>query len=1486
MKSDYNWLNIIRFHREIIGISQNETYGMPVESENHLNSSRWVHLTSYCPDSLAGPWTLHRDALTSRPFCDGIWGGNIKEGYLGGPCWLDRGKIRDSWNDLLYPLLYQRVRFETDGDELTIIPLDGRWDFSPVLYDRLEKLETGSPRPLDEMTDEIIDQASLRAESGHQHLTKCIIDEIIRHVPELGGLITERRDNAIFLQNPYPWVIFTDTSGNLAYTRHLLRDYERLEELLKENPEEIGGLRIFEGACRAENDHYEEILPIIPLNREQEEAVISVLSGTPATVIHGPPGCGKSQVVTSVLMNAWACGISVLFSSTTNAAVDVVFNRLRSFDSEIPVAIRAGSRNKNTIDDSLKAVSYAGMSSYRGPDELLSLKMAVQDLESERKTLADSLDKKIPQRIHEAKQLALKACAEYQVISGKAAEKTAPYARKLRLLGYSLPPERFGEEIMKPLDAWYGEIPECRAEIRRCNKQRQELSEALRIAEDERDSAFQCVGKDLCLMGSYGWLMGQTGPEQFEEWATAFQGAISRPAGDYLNGPPLLRDEFKEWADGDEVLRWLERAGETSELISRLLNGHTETLSGYFSLEGCYQAVDAARAEAGISEDEPVDLSTLFEWLSLYSDYCSAGNDALRFLPWSQRNKADKRLRELEKGFLRSYPSVVWQDMGRDPEAGRRHLGRLVETSIEWTRSCNALHDYKKKPGVGEILADLDSVLKSVPELGMTLTGGSVAVSSLTEFSASLRRRQHVAEQAARAYEETAAYESYRAGMVRVGRSFQVLSSESPLLQSWIRGEGSEYAEVASGCISGMSADLLGQARSLVYRRPFRPMLSAWKEARQAEAESEKYRRLFSAVRTEGNILAEWWERMPECALRPADTLSFPPEGGSLWQHISECHVWNEDWKGCVRSDLQALWDDLERLRNDAVGYLRSASENVPPDDRGIIQGRIRDLTGRSPDRWDIPLVNQLFSAYEPERIEAEIAEINARLEKDAFVLAKEYYYRRIREDPGVIDAASDLRRHFRAHSNKIKGFSEERYAEALRGVPVWTTTALSSQSFPLSPGIIDLLVIDEASQCTLTSILPLIFRARRLAIIGDPNQLPAISNIPPAREFSLAARHGVTADLQSIGHRDNNVFRVATESWPRKDVRNIQLLEHFRTYPEIIGFVNQHIYNMELKIRRSVASHRMGAGMAGIFGINIPGSCRRGAGGRSWINQNEADAVCELVRRLSESGLPDDLTIGVVTPFAGQKEMIEKRLTAIGAGGRLTVGTAHTFQGDERDIMIFSPVVSGGMNPMSVKFANNPNLVNVSVTRAREALFFVGDYEACRGYGGIIGELVKYVETVSLLRNTSPDELELFGLMATEGWIPEVHRQIQGIEVDFVLHNQKKGIRLVLEVDGKQHYLVEVCGKRYPVRYKGSQRYVSTDSGNFPVIRRGKQEYAEIRGTACPVIQTSEQVMTDRIRDNMLEIEGYRVLRIRGKEIREAPALVVAEIKKGLETE
>lgn len=293
------------------------------------------------------------------------------------------------------------------------------------------------------------------------------------------------------------------------------------------------------------------------------------------------------------------------------------------------------------------------------------------------------------------------------------------------------------------------------------------------------------------------------------------------------------------------------------------------------------------------------------------------------------------------------------------------------------------------------------------------------------------------------------------------------------------------------------------------------------------------------------------------------------------------------------------------------------------------------------------------------------------------------------------------------------------RTRDALAAAPAWAVSCLSARRFPPDPGLFDLVVIDEASQCSIPAVLPLLFRAKRALIIGDPLQLRHIAGLQPQLQAQITDRAGLSADWlieRNLVYRDHSSFHALE----RAAGGSILLDEHYRCHPQIARLANTLFYaprDKPLTILTDPGRQRKVPAMPAATWIDSPGKAFRGRSG-SWANRTEADRVTAGVTRLLAE-LPPSATIGVVTPFAAQAALLQKHWEH--EPDRVRVGTVHRFQGGECDAVIFSLVAAQDMSPGTMRFLEeNPNLWNVAITRARAHLFVVGGADYWRGRGGL----------------------------------------------------------------------------------------------------------------------------------------------------------------------
>jgi len=130
--------------------------------------------------------------------------------------------------------------------------------------------------------------------------------------------------------------------------------------------------------------------------------------------------------------------------------------------------------------------------------------------------------------------------------------------------------------------------------------------------------------------------------------------------------------------------------------------------------------------------------------------------------------------------------------------------------------------------------------------------------------------------------------------------------------------------------------------------------------------------------------------------------------------------------------------------------------------------------------------------------------------------------------------------------------------------------------------------------------------------------------------------------------------------------------------------------------------------GVMEVFGVNR-------MKGKSRFNMEECKAIVEWLlgtRAAIEThyGKPLEKAVGIVTPFKAQQEILSDRIKRE-LGIQMQVGTVHTFQGGEREIIIFSPVYDANYQG-AFFFDAGPNMLNVAVSRAKDSFLVFGASE------------------------------------------------------------------------------------------------------------------------------------------------------------------------------
>jgi len=269
-----------------------------------------------------------------------------------------------------------------------------------------------------------------------------------------------------------------------------------------------------------------------------------------------------------------------------------------------------------------------------------------------------------------------------------------------------------------------------------------------------------------------------------------------------------------------------------------------------------------------------------------------------------------------------------------------------------------------------------------------------------------------------------------------------------------------------------------------------------------------------------------------------------------------------------------------------------------------------------------------------------------------------------------------------------------------------------------LKDGVFDNLIVDEASMLAQPQLIALARNVtKRIILVGDFQQLAPITVAGvPILKNSVFKLCGI-----DINHTDHPAL--------------VQLLNQRRSNPKLVEIINHSFYANRLNAENSkyhpIVARAPYSGC--VIGMkNVPNGAVRFTKGGTRQNTANADEVMNLIDLYSQDK-DATFSIGIITPYTGQVSLLKARFIErqydIDFQERVKIGTVHTFQGSECDVIIFDMVDCSKFEKGKQSYfgkiyegEQGEQLLNVAVSRAKHKLIVICDSEyisECPG-GGI----------------------------------------------------------------------------------------------------------------------------------------------------------------------
>ena len=302
-----------------------------------------------------------------------------------------------------------------------------------------------------------------------------------------------------------------------------------------------------------------------------------------------------------------------------------------------------------------------------------------------------------------------------------------------------------------------------------------------------------------------------------------------------------------------------------------------------------------------------------------------------------------------------------------------------------------------------------------------------------------------------------------------------------------------------------------------------------------------------------------------------------------------------------------------------------------------------------------------------------------------------------------------------------------------------------------------DIAIVDEAGRATLSELLVPCLKARKIVLVGDHKQLAPViddeiaSNLNKEftkKEVATSFFERLFKRLEEYSKEDRYLNGEAPPSlverlFLRRIINNMhenhiehfkhRLIYNYRAEDKICQLYNQPFYDGELKTSQAIEGkreHNLSIFNSSVVWINTNrrSDKRDKQVGTGKINRCNALLINSILYKLKDDMQKYNLkhSIGIITPYRAQTNLLKDILSGIKKEFKdfyqknsdsnqdkdlrngFDIGTVDSFQGSDRDIIIYDCVRSGGR----IDFIADEKRLNVSLSRAKKLLIIVGDME------------------------------------------------------------------------------------------------------------------------------------------------------------------------------